>query len=36
MSENIRIVENATCLCGCVCDDMVLTVDMEQRRILKG
>ncbi|MCL4296768.1 MAG: formylmethanofuran dehydrogenase subunit B [Anaerolineae bacterium] len=37
MSENIRIVENATCtFCGCVCDDMVLTVDMEQRRILKA
>lgn len=37
MSENIRIVENATCtFCGCVCDDMVLTVDMDQKRILKA
>jgi formylmethanofuran dehydrogenase subunit B len=37
MSENIRIVENATCtFCGCVCDDMVLTVDMEQKRIIKA
>ncbi|MBE7556073.1 MAG: formylmethanofuran dehydrogenase subunit B [Anaerolineales bacterium] len=37
MSENIRIIENATCtFCGCVCDDMVLTVDMEQKRILKA
>ncbi|GIK36882.1 MAG: formylmethanofuran dehydrogenase subunit B [Chloroflexota bacterium] len=37
MSENIRIVENATCtFCGCVCDDMVLTVDIDQKRILKA
>jgi formylmethanofuran dehydrogenase subunit B len=37
MSENIRIVENATCtFCGCVCDDMVLTVDLDQRRITKA
>ncbi|MCK6626170.1 MAG: formylmethanofuran dehydrogenase subunit B [Anaerolineae bacterium] len=37
MSENIRIVENATCtFCGCVCDDMVLTVDMDDKRITKA
>jgi len=37
MSENIRIVENATCtFCGCVCDDMVLTVDLDERRITKA
>jgi formylmethanofuran dehydrogenase subunit B len=37
MSENIRIIENATCtFCGCVCDDMVLTVDLDQKRITKA
>lgn len=37
MSENIRIVENATCtFCGCVCDDMVLTVDLDEKRITKA
>ncbi len=37
MSQNIRIVENATCtFCGCVCDDMVLTVDMDEKRITKA
>lgn len=37
MSENIRIVENATCtFCGCVCDDMVLTVDLDAKRITKA
>jgi formylmethanofuran dehydrogenase subunit B len=37
MSENIKIVENATCtFCGCVCDDMVLTVDLDQKRITKA
>ena len=36
MSENIRIVENATCtFCGCVCDDQVLTVDLDEHRITK-
>lgn len=36
MSDNIRIIENATCtFCGCVCDDMVLTVDLDQKRITK-
>ena len=30
MGENTRIVPDATCtFCGCVCDDMVLTVDLE-------
>ena len=37
MSENVRIVENATCtFCGCVCDDMVLTVDLDEKRITKA
>ncbi len=37
MSDNIKIVENATCtFCGCVCDDMILTVDVEAKRITKA
>ncbi len=37
MSENTRTVENATCtFCGCVCDDMVLTVDLDKKRITKA
>lgn len=37
MSEMIRVVENATCtFCGCVCDDMILTVDLEQKRITES
>src|SRR5688572_788656 len=37
MGDNIRTVENATCtFCGCVCDDMTLTVDMDQKRITKA
>ena len=37
MSENIKIVENATCtFCGCVCDDMILHVDMDEKRITKA
>ncbi len=37
MSENVRIVENATCtFCGCVCDDMILTVDLDENRITKS
>ncbi len=37
MSENIKTVENATCtFCGCVCDDMVLTVDLDKKRITKA
>lgn len=36
MSENERIVENATCtFCGCVCDDQILTVDDKAKRITK-
>ena len=36
MSENIKVIENATCtFCGCVCDDQKLTVDMDERRITK-
>ncbi|MDQ3797744.1 MAG: formylmethanofuran dehydrogenase subunit B, partial [Pseudomonadota bacterium] len=37
MSENTRLVDNATCtFCGCVCDDMDLTVDLDARRITKA
>ncbi len=37
MSENIKIVENATCtFCGCVCDDMHLHVDVEEKKIVKA
>ncbi|MCZ6525145.1 MAG: formylmethanofuran dehydrogenase subunit B [Gammaproteobacteria bacterium] len=37
MSENIKTVKNATCtFCGCVCDDMILTVDMDEKRIIKA
>ena len=37
MSENIRTVKNATCtFCGCVCDDMELTVDMDEKKITKA
>ena len=37
MAENIRIVEHATCtFCGCVCDDMKLTVDLDKHVITKA
>lgn len=37
MSENTRTVENATCtFCGCVCDDMILTVDLDEKRITRA
>ena len=37
MSENIQTVKNATCtFCGCVCDDMELTVDMDKHIITKA
>ncbi len=37
MSENVRLVKNATCtFCGCVCDDMNLTVDLDEKRITKA
>ncbi len=36
-NPDIRVVENATCtFCGCVCDDMELTVDLKQKRIIKA
>ena len=36
MSENIKVIENATCtFCGCVCDDQILTVDTDAKRIVK-
>lgn len=35
--DNLRIIPDATCtFCGCVCDDMVLTVDVAQHRITKS
>ena len=37
MNDNVKVVENATCtFCGCVCDDMILTVDTEAKRITKA
>jgi formylmethanofuran dehydrogenase subunit B len=37
MSDKIKIVNDATCtFCGCVCDDMNLTVDLEEHRITKA
>ena len=37
MSENTKIVKNATCtFCGCVCDDMELTVDLKEKKITKA
>lgn len=37
MSENIHTVKHATCtFCGCVCDDMELTVDMNEKKITKA
>ena len=37
MSDNIRTVTDATCtFCGCVCDDIVLTVDMDTHSITKS
>lgn len=37
MSENLKLVENATCtFCGCVCDDMHLTVDLDKKQITKA
>jgi formylmethanofuran dehydrogenase subunit B len=36
VSDNIRVIENATCtFCGCVCDDQILTVDLDEKRITK-
>lgn len=35
--EKTRTVADATCtFCGCVCDDMILTVDLEQHKITKS
>jgi formylmethanofuran dehydrogenase subunit B len=37
MADNTVVVENATCtFCGCVCDDMMLTVDLDEKRITKA
>ena len=36
-AANTRIVKDATCtFCGCVCDDMELTVDLDAKRITKA
>lgn len=36
-AQNTRVVENAVCtFCGCVCDDMVLTVDLDEKKITKA
>jgi formylmethanofuran dehydrogenase subunit B len=36
VGENIKVIENATCtFCGCVCDDQILTVDLDEKRITK-
>ncbi len=33
----LNVVKNATCtFCGCVCDDMILTVDDSQKKIVKA
>lgn len=37
MGDNTRTVKNATCtFCGCVCDDMILSVDLDEKRITKA
>jgi formylmethanofuran dehydrogenase subunit B len=37
MSDKVTIVKDATCtFCGCVCDDMNLTVDLEEHKITKA
>lgn len=37
MGENLKVVKHATCtFCGCVCDDMDLTVDVDEKRITKA
>ena len=34
---NEKIVENATCtFCGCCCDDITLTVDMDKKVVTKA
>ena len=36
-AANLKVVKNATCtFCGCVCDDMILTVDEDAKRITKA
>ena len=37
MSDNLKVVNDATCtFCGCVCDDMNLTVDTAEHKITKA
>lgn len=34
---DVKVVANSTCtFCGCVCDDMELTVDLRENRIIKA
>ena len=36
-NKNMKIVKDATCtFCGCVCDDMELHVDLDEKRITKA
>ena len=36
-NDHTKLVEHATCtFCGCVCDDMDLTVDTKAKRIVKA
>ena len=36
VEPRIRIIKDATCtFCGCVCDDQILTVDLDENRITK-
>ena len=37
MTNETKIVESATCtFCGCVCDDMDLTIDLAEQKITKA
>ncbi len=37
MSEEAKVIKNAICtFCGCVCDDIELTVDADQKHITKA
>ena len=37
MSNELKIVTDATCtFCGCVCDDIDISVDVEQNKIVEA
>ncbi len=37
MSESLKVVKDVTCtFCGCLCDDITVTVDLENKRITKA